>query len=228
MTSTKVRMPSLVNTMLIHWREELNVLKKSVCNYFHPMWKLISCTMVANVSQITSWVLRHSLPWAQHKRWIPIGSMGCVHTHWRILTFEGWGNPIHIRSTMKKNQRIWSKVWKYWLNRKLNTYPWPKDDRIRAWWASNISSNNMLERLWWCRCSEMESWSQTICYLLSCSNKGKHAWVGGGRKSHVTLKCCWKGKVLLSTCVETSRSKGHWSTINLTTMIEVIRAQFLK
>jgi hypothetical protein len=52
-----------------------------VCSYFRPMWKLASCAMVTKVSQTTSWVPMCSLPWAQCKKWIPIGSMGCVHTY---------------------------------------------------------------------------------------------------------------------------------------------------
>jgi hypothetical protein len=47
------------------------------------------------------------------------------------------------------------------------------------------------------------------CYLMSCSNEGKHARIGGSKRSPGALKCCWKGKVLLSTCVKASRSKGH-------------------
>jgi hypothetical protein len=48
---------------------------------------------------------------------------------------------------------------------------------------------SMLEKVWWWRHSEMESWSWTICCLMSCSNGGRHAWVRGGRRSHVALKC---------------------------------------
>lgn len=51
--------------------------------------------------------------------------------------------------------------------------------------------------------------------------------VGGGRRSHVTLKCCQKGKVL-STHFKVSRRKRHWSIINLTTMIQTTRTQFPK
>ncbi len=35
--------------------------------------------------------------------WIPIGSMGCVHTHQGILAIEGWGNASCIQSLMEKN-----------------------------------------------------------------------------------------------------------------------------
>jgi hypothetical protein len=37
-----------------------------------------------------------------HKRWIPVKSIGCVHTHRRILTIEGWGSPSHVRSVVQK------------------------------------------------------------------------------------------------------------------------------
>jgi len=67
--------------MLISQQKELGVAKGIVCSYFHPMWKPTSCTIAAKVLQTTSWVPVHPLPWAQCKKWIPIGSMGCVHTH---------------------------------------------------------------------------------------------------------------------------------------------------
>jgi hypothetical protein len=54
---------------------------------------------------------------------------------------------------------------------------------------------NMLKKVWWCKCSKMESWSWTICCLMNCSNGRRHAWTGGNRRSHVALRCCWKGKV---------------------------------
>jgi hypothetical protein len=28
---------------------------------------------------------------------------------------------------------------------------------------------------------------------MNCSKGGRHAYVGGGRRLQVTLKCCWKG-----------------------------------
>jgi hypothetical protein len=36
---TKVQMSPLVNTMLIHQQEELNVFEKNTCSYSHPTWK---------------------------------------------------------------------------------------------------------------------------------------------------------------------------------------------
>ncbi len=74
----------------------------------------------------------------------------------------------------------------------------------------------------------MECWNWTICYMMSYSNGGKHAWVRGNKRSHATLKCCWKENLLLPTRVNASKKKGHWSTINLATMIEATRAQFNK
>jgi hypothetical protein len=103
--------------------------------------------------------------------------------------------------------------------------PGPEHDKIRAQWVSNILSKNMLEKVRWCKHSEMESWSWTICWPMNCSNRRRHTQTGGGRKSHASLRCHWKGNVLLSTRVKASRRKGCWSTINLTTMIETTRAQ---
>ncbi len=57
------------------------MVEGNACSYFYPTWKLASCAMATKVSQTTSWVPMHLLLWAQRKRWIPIGSMGCVHTH---------------------------------------------------------------------------------------------------------------------------------------------------
>jgi hypothetical protein len=34
---------------------------------------------------------------------------------------------------------------------------------------------------------------------MNCSNEKKHARAGGGKKSHATLRCCWKQNVLLLT-----------------------------
>jgi hypothetical protein len=100
--STHVQMPSLVSTMSIRWWEELNVFEGSACSCFLITWKLTFRAIVAKVSWITSWVFVHSLPWTQHKKWIPIRSMGCVHTHQRILVIEGWGNLICIQSVVEK------------------------------------------------------------------------------------------------------------------------------
>ncbi len=41
---------------------------------------------------------------------------------------------------------------------------------------------------------------------------------------HATLRCCWKGKVLLLTCIKASKRKGHGSTMNLAIMIETTNA----
>jgi hypothetical protein len=73
----------------------------------------------------------------------------------------------------------------------------------------------MLEKVWRFRHFKMEFWSWTICCSMNCLNQSKHAWIRGGKRSHVTLRCCWKWKVLLSTHVKVSRRKGCWSTINL-------------
>jgi hypothetical protein len=207
-TSTKVQMPSLVSTMLICQWEELNVIERDTCNCSHLTWKSISCTMVAKVSQITSWVLVHLLPWTQHKRWIPIGSMGCVHTHWGMLTIEGWNSSNRIQNVVGKNGKNNWKVGK--INRTINQRLTPRleHDKIWARWV-------------------MESWSWITYCLMNCSNGRKHALAVGGRRSYVPLRC-WKGNVLLLIRVKALRRKGCWSTINLTTMIKVTRGQFPK
>jgi len=74
-------------------------------------------------------------------------------------------------------------------------------DKIRAQWASSILSKNMLMKVWWCKHSEMESWRWTIYCPMSCSKGGKHAHAKGGKKSHATLRCCWKKEgVVIDLC----------------------------
>jgi hypothetical protein len=100
----KVRMPSLVSTMSTHRQKELNVVEGNACNCSCPTWKLASHIMATKVSWIPSWVPVRSLPWTQRKRWIPIGSMGCVHTHWGMLTIEGWDSPSRVWNVMQKTR----------------------------------------------------------------------------------------------------------------------------
>ncbi len=62
-TSTKVQMPSLVSTMLTCQRKKLNVFEKThIVSCSRPTWKSTSCTMVAKVSQIASWIHVCSMP----------------------------------------------------------------------------------------------------------------------------------------------------------------------
>jgi hypothetical protein len=152
----------------------------------------------------------------------------CVHTHQGILTIEWWGNPSRIQSVVQKIKKISQKLGKIGqtINQKLAFGL--EHDIIRAWWVSNILMKNMLKKVWWCRHSEIKFWSWTIYCLTSCSNNGIYAWIGGSRKSHATLNCCWKGKMLLSIHAKVSKRKGHWSTINLVIMIEVTKAQLSK
>jgi hypothetical protein len=70
---------------------------------------------------------------------------------------EGWGNPSHVRNVMQnprennqnvgKNGRVVSEMITLGL----------EHDKIWAQWASNVSLEGMLERVWWYRCFEMES-----------------------------------------------------------------------
>ncbi len=182
--------PFLVNIMSIHWWEELNVADKNACNYYCPTWNLTSCAMAIKVSQTMSWVPLCSLPWVQCKRWIPIRSMGCVHTHWGRPAIERCDSLSYIQSTMETigedNQKVGkigqiiNQVWAQGL----------KHDKIWAQWASSIPSENMLKRVWWCKCSKMESWRWTICYLMNCLKGKRNVPIGGNRRSYATLRCC--------------------------------------
>jgi hypothetical protein len=155
-TLAKVRMPFLISTMSTHQWEELNVVKRNTCNYSCPTWRSTSRTMAAKVSRIASWVLVHSLSWAQRKRWIPIGSMGCVHTHQRILTIEGWGSLSHIQKVVEK---IGEDNWKARKTSRvvsLTLALGPKHDKI--WTRGPL---NRLVRRWW-----MWIWSRQHQKLL--------------------------------------------------------------
>jgi hypothetical protein len=63
-------------------------------------------------SQIASWVLVCSLPWVQHKKWIPIRSMECVHTHQKIPTIDGCGSLSHVQNFVEKTREDNQKVGK--------------------------------------------------------------------------------------------------------------------
>jgi len=202
--------------------------ERNACSCFSPTWKPISHMIATKVSWTTSWVPMHSLPWTQCKRWIPIESMGCVHMHWRIPTIERWGSPSHVRSDVENNAENNQKSRKIsWVVSQMLAFGL-KYDKIWTPWASNILLESMPERVWWCRHSKMESWSWTIYCSINSSNKERHVRIGGNRRSHVILRCCWKGKVLLSIQAKDSRRKGRWSTINLKTMIKATTAQLFK
>jgi hypothetical protein len=81
------------------------VAKGSTCNYFRPTWKPTFHAMAAKMLQTSSWVPMHLLPLVQCKRWVPIGSMGCVHTH--------WGKPIIENAEGKvAPEMLWKKMGK--------------------------------------------------------------------------------------------------------------------
>jgi hypothetical protein len=134
-------------------------------------------------------------------------------------------------------QVIFKALWKILTSRKLGKIGQtisqklafgPKHDIIQAQWASNISSKNMLKKVWWCRHSKIKFRNQTIYCSMNCSNKRVYARVGGSRKSHAALSCCWKGKMLLSIHAKASKRNKHWLTINLVVMIDITRAQLSK
>jgi hypothetical protein len=86
--------------------------------------------------------------------------MGCVHTYQGIPAIEGWNNLSSIWNIVKNIREA---------NWKLGNISWiisqvaalgPKHDKIQAQRALDIPSEGMLEKIWCCRCSEMESWSR--------------------------------------------------------------------
>lgn len=65
-------------------------------------WKLASHAMEANVSQTISCILVCLLLWVHHKRWTPIRSIDCVHTHWGMPTIKRVWNPSHVQNVILK------------------------------------------------------------------------------------------------------------------------------
>jgi hypothetical protein len=126
----KVQMPSLISTMSIHRREELNVVERNACNCCCPTWKPTFHAMVAKMLWIASWVPMCSLPWTQCKRWIPIGSMGCVHTNQGLFTIEGWGNISRIWNVLQKSKEDNQKARKIGRTVSQTPTPGPKQDQI--------------------------------------------------------------------------------------------------
>jgi hypothetical protein len=162
----------------------------STCNCFCPMWKLAFCAMTTKVSQITSWVLVCSLPWVQHKRWIHrVGGM-CAHILGEACNWRMWFSLSYVQSTMENIEEDDQKARKIGWSISHKFTPRLEHDKIWAQWVSNILLENMLEKVWWCRCFEMGSWSWTICCQMSCSKGGKYTCVRSNRKSHAALKCC--------------------------------------
>jgi hypothetical protein len=129
--STRVQIPSLVNTMSACSRKKLNMVEGNACNYFCPTWKPTFCAMATKVLWIASWVLVRLLPWAQCKRWIPIKLMGCVHTHRRIPIIERCGSPNHVwnieEKTKENNWKVgkisWCKIHVLQITYKLTYKP---------------------------------------------------------------------------------------------------------
>ncbi len=138
-----------------------------------------------------------------------IGWDVCTCIKWYLQ--KGWGSPNCGQSTMEKIGEDNRKARKTsWAINQMPTFGL-ENDKIWTLWALDVLLKNMLNNIWWCKCSKIESWNQTICCWMSCSNGGKHAWIQGGKRSHATLRCCWKRKVLI--CVKVSKKKGCWSTI---------------
>ncbi len=90
----------------------------------------------------------HSLSsWARHKKWIPIGSMGSVYMHQRMLIIEGCGNLSHVQNVVEKNGEKNQKPRK--IGQSISQVPTLrlKYDKIQAQCALCILSKSMLERV---------------------------------------------------------------------------------
>ncbi len=88
----------------------------------------------------------HVLPWPQHKTWMPNGSRGCIHTHWKKPTMKDVGIPIHMQRQTKLGK---------------NRFSYEPCSQIKAWtWKDKCLMNIMcLMKVCWYKCYEMQSWS---------------------------------------------------------------------
>ncbi len=120
----------------------------------------------------------------------------CAHALKR-LAIEGCDNPSCVQRVMKKTKESNQKLGKtHWTINQIITLRLDHD-KIQAQWVSNILSKNMLEKIWWCICSKMESWNQIICYSK-------------GRK-HAHVMCC---NPLLEECGDDTQTSemGTWES----------------
>jgi hypothetical protein len=79
--------------------------------------------------------------------------------------------------------------------------PTPRLKHLKIWTqlALGIMSKSMLEKVWWCRCSEMEFLNQIIWCLMNCSKGKKNMHMLGVVKDHMfpwsvigkKKCCCW-------------------------------------
>jgi hypothetical protein len=98
----------------IFGEHNVNSTRRVECSWKKHM-KPTSHAMATKMSQIASWVLICSLPWTQHKRWIPIRSMGCVHTHQGYLQLKDVLLQVVVetlwKKTRKNNQNVKKTSW---------------------------------------------------------------------------------------------------------------------
>jgi hypothetical protein len=90
-----------------------------------------------------------------------------------------------------------------------------------------LSSNSKLSYLWLPPLHDTPPIT-TVDLLKGIGCWNEHAHVGGCKRLHVALKCCWKKKVLLLIRIKASRRKGCWSTMNLAIMIRATKVQLPK
>ncbi len=205
-TLTKVQMPSLVSTMLTCEWEELNLFEGNTSSCFRLAWQ------PSKVSWTTSWVPMCSLPWAQCNRWIPMGSMGCVHTHWRIPAIEGWGSPSYIWSTMKKIGEVSWKLRK--VGQIVSQAPalGPKHDKIWTRWVSHFPLESMLERVWLCKHSKMESWIEPFVVWWVVQMKEDECKLWAVRDHMLPWGVARKGRCYYQFVLKLQEGRDiHWS-----------------
>ncbi len=127
--------------------------------------------------------------------------MGCVHTHQKMPTIEGWGSPSCVQSVVQKIGEDNPKVRK--INQTLSQMPTPrpKHDKIQAQQASKTHQKACWKGYdgvnvprWNLKVEPFDAW------WVVQMEKYTHM-LGVVKISHVTLRCYWKWNVLLLTRV---------------------------
>jgi hypothetical protein len=75
---------------------------------------------------------------------------------------------------------------------------------MQVWWTLCISLDNMLEKVLWDKCSNVDFWNWKTCWtIISCSNNGKCAHARGGKQFSTIVEkkeILWLTLMLVGSC----------------------------
>ncbi len=102
--------------LTLFWRDiRQHQHPKHMCKILIDIWMLWQpCMMEVKASWMTSWGAIHSPPWEQQKKWVPVGSKGCLPMQWINLIVKGWGGQL---SDNTKEKTYKAKTNMEWLNK---------------------------------------------------------------------------------------------------------------